>query len=186
MLHLTLTPAPGYYCEVGRLATMLKRTRRQTIGCVEGLTIEQLDHAYDASANTIGMLLSHLIAWELSYSARLFERRDLNAEEERAWGVGLRLGADARRTLHGHPVELYIEALERGRARLLDGLKGRDTEWLDLLVAMPGGEMASPYWLLFHLIEDEASHRGQMRWLRQRLPAASRGSASVLDRQRTE
>jgi hypothetical protein len=55
---------------------------------------------------------------------------------------------------------------------LLAGLAARDDEWLEQpLRAAPA---MNAHWAWFHVAEDEINHRGQIRWLRARLPSASR------------
>jgi hypothetical protein len=47
-------------------------------------------------------------------------------------------------------------------------LLARDDAWLERSVA-PAPRI-NAHWAWFHVAEDETNHRGQIRWLRQRLP----------------
>jgi hypothetical protein len=55
----------------------------------------------------------------------------------------------------------------------LEGLAARDDGWLERWVK-PAPQI-NVHWAWFHAAEDEINHRGQIRWLRKRLP--TQGSA---------
>jgi len=93
------------------------------------------------------------------------------AEENLAWAPALKLGPEGRQTLRGEPLQPYLERLAAVRRNTLDALALRDDAWLDRRVtAAPKINM---HWAWFHVAEDEINHRGQMRWLRARLPQGS-------------
>jgi len=50
----------------------------------------------------------------------------------------------------------------------LEMLAMRDDEWLERSV--PVAPKINAHWVWFHVAEDEINHRGQIRWLRARLP----------------
>jgi len=65
-----------------------------------------------------------------------------------------------------------VHELAEARRVTLAGLASRDDEWLEQpLRAAPA---MNAHWAWFHVAEDEINHRGQIRWLRSRLPSASR------------
>lgn len=51
----------------------------------------------------------------------------------------------------------------------------QDDAWLETPAPfdLVGGRPANNHFKWFHVAEDELNHRGQIRWLRRRLPAAS-------------
>jgi hypothetical protein len=57
------------------------------------------------------------------------------------------------------------------RAFTLDELARRDDKWVDETATFWNGRKANNYFKWFHVFEDELNHRGQIRWLRSRLPA---------------
>ena len=61
--------------------------------------------------------------------------------------------------------------LDEVRTQTLRELAQRDDAWLDEESPFWSGLPANNYFKWFHVFEDELNHRGQMRWLRQRLPA---------------
>lgn len=155
--------------EVGRLVSMLEYVRDTTLIACTGLTVEQLDALHDARSNSIGALLAHIGAVESAYQVLSFEGRMLNQTEEQAWEPALKLGDRGRAELRGQPLSHYVERLDEVRRRTLQHFESRSDSWLDERVAL-GSQQANHYWFWFHLIEEELNHRGQIRWLRSRLP----------------
>lgn len=163
---------PGFAPQVGRLVAMLTYARGTTLRTVAGLTAAQLDHLHDPTSNSIGALLAHVAAVETAYQCSTFERRGLTDAEQIRWGAALALGARGRRELGGHGLEHYVAALDAVRAHTLRELAARDDAWLEELTPLRNGRPANNHFRWFHVLEDEINHRGQMRWLRQRLPGA--------------
>jgi len=149
------------------LLDMLRYARATTIQAVDGLTVAQLDHHFDAESNSIGALLRHIAAVEAYYQVHTFDRLELSPEESERWVAGLEMKHDAT----GVAVESYIETLARVRERTERELATRNDDWLFRVEPWEGDD-ANNYWKWFHVCEDELSHRGQIRWLRKRLPRA--------------
>jgi uncharacterized damage-inducible protein DinB len=164
---LRIEPIAGYTRAIGRLVGMLTYARSTTLIAVEGLTTDQLDHLHDPDSNSIGALLAHIAAVERSYQVLTFEERLLSPDENERLAIALKLGADARRVLRGHPVEHYLSQLDAVRRDTLAALAERDDEWLDRSVAL--APKINAHWAWFHVAEDEINHRGQIRWLKARV-----------------
>lgn len=161
----------GFSPELGRLVSMMNYVRWTTLEAVAGLTRAQLDSLHDARSNSIGALLLHIAAVEFSYQAGTFEGRGLTEREVAEWGAALELGERGRREIKGRSLEDYLEALDRVRERTLQGFRERDDGWLAEEKSFWGGRPANHHFMWFHVFEDELNHRGQIRWLRKRLPA---------------
>jgi len=168
---LRIEPIEGYSPAIGRLVCMLTYARSTTLAAVEGLTLTELDRLHDADSNSIGALLAHIAAVEVSYHVLTFEERSLSAAETDRWSAVLKLGANGRQTLRGHPLEHYVEQLAAARRITLEGLAARDDDWLERSVT--AAPKINAHWAWFHQAEDEINHRGQIRWLRARLPKES-------------
>ena len=147
---------------------MLSYARSTTLAAVEGLTLRELDHLQDAESNSIGALLAHMAAVERSYQVLTFEERLLSPAEEERWSAALKLGAEGRRALRGCSLAHYVEELAAARRTTLETLAGRDDAWLERPVSL--APRINAHWAWFHVAEDEINHRGQIRWLRGRLP----------------
>ena len=172
MPEYRILPLPGYTPTIGRLVAMLSYARQTTLRAVEGLTREQLDHLHDERSNTIGALLAHMAAVERGYQLVTFEEREPTAAENDAWSAALKLGDEGRREIRGHELQFYLDELRRTRETTLAALADRDDAWLEapLLIA----SNLNAHWAWFHVAEDEVNHRGQIRWLRARLPSDCR------------
>jgi uncharacterized damage-inducible protein DinB len=147
---------------------MLSYARQTTLDAVAGLTREQLDHLHDQRSNSIGALLAHVAAVERGYQVVTFEEREPSAAENEAWSAALKLGDQGRREIRGHELDFYVDDLRRAREATLSALAARDDAWLETPVKIAPAMNA--HWAWFHVAEDEINHRGQIRWLRSRLP----------------
>ena len=170
---LRIEPLPGYTPAIGRLVGMLTYARATTIAAVEGMTLPELDHLHDDRSNSIGALLAHVVAVERSYQVLTFDDRLPLPHEHALWSTALKLGAEGRRALRGQPLEHYLDQLAAVRRDTLEALASRDDAWLDRTVS-PAPKI-NVHWAWFHVAEDEINHRGQIRWLRARLPHRSGG-----------
>ena len=160
---------PGMSPAVSGLIGMLRYARSTTLHAVHGLTTAQLDHRQDDESNSIGMLLAHIAAVEAWYQAASFDGRDFTAGEARRWNIAADLGPAAVEAIRGRALDSYLDDLASVRSRTERELEARGEEWLLEPQAVRGTEM-NPYWMWFHVCEDEINHRGQIRWLRKRLP----------------
>lgn len=168
-LLMVVGDRPGYTPGVARLVAMMNYVRHTTLQDVQGLTTVQLDHLHDAESNSIGALLHHIASVEFYYGLTTLEGRQPTAAQEREWLPALELGDAGRRELRGRPLDFYVDLLGRVRAHTLEGLAARDDAWLDAEQRW-GDRRVNPHWMWFHVFEDELSHRGQIRWLKRRLP----------------
>jgi uncharacterized damage-inducible protein DinB len=174
---LVIGPMEGYSPLIGTLVSMLNYNRQTVIDAVESLTKEQLDYLHDDKANTIGALVLHLGATDKFYQINSFEgRQDFTNAEKRIWDVPMNLGEQARATIKGHDAAYYLDIIGEVRQQTLEQLKKKDDAWL--LALDPVWSKQRPvntYWKWFHVCEHEANHRGQIVWLRGRLPGAKPG-----------
>jgi uncharacterized damage-inducible protein DinB len=171
-------PIEGYSTQIGTLVSMLNYNRYTIISMVKSMSVKDLDYLHDAHANTIGSLLMHLGATEKYYQINTFEsRQDFNDEEKKKWGAAMTLGEEGRKNIKGKEVQYYIDEITSVRQATLDELKKKDDKWL--LAIDPEWSKENPlntYWKWFHVCEHESNHRGQIAWLRSRLPGAKPGS----------
>ena len=170
-------PKEGYSPQIGTLVSMLNYNRHTIISMVKSMSMAQLDYLHDAHANSIGALLLHLGATEKFYQINTFEgRQDYNDEEKKIWSAAMELGDEGRKNIKGREVESYIDQITEVRQKTLNELKKKDDQWL--LAIDPEWSKERPlntYWKWFHVCEHEANHRGQIAFLRGRLPGAKPG-----------
>lgn len=158
-------PTPGFSAQVGHLVAMMEQTRSRTIDVVQDLTVEQFDYLHDEQSNSIGALLLHIAAVEVLQQTWSFDNRSLDERDHQTWRVALELGENARKEICGHTAAVYIDRLRAVRARTIEELRRRDDKWL--YEEIPSRSM-NQYFRWFHVLEDEISHRGQIKWLLRR------------------
>lgn len=171
-------PVEGYATQIGTLVSMLNYNRYTILNMVKSMKIQDLDYLHDANANTIGAMVMHLGATEKFYQINTFEgRQDFNDEEKKTWGAAMSLGDEGRKNIKGKEAQYYIDAITTVRQKTLEELKKKDDKWL--LAVDPEWSKERPlntYWKWFHVCEHESNHRGQIAWLRSRLPGAKPGN----------
>ncbi len=174
---LVIGPMEGYSPLIGTLVSMLNYNRETVIDIVKSLTKEQLDYLHDEKANTIGALVLHLGATDKFYQINSFEgRQDLNDAEKMLWEAAMNLGEQARKAIKGHNADYYLDRIGGVRQQTLEQLKKKDDAWLLALDPIWSKQRpVNTFWKWFHVCEHEANHRGQIAWLRSRLPGAKPG-----------
>lgn len=162
---LMVHPLPGFPPAVGTALWMLTDTRRRTLDIVEGLTDDHVDHVPAGLDNSIGSLLYHLAAIEadwlyadilqVAYPEWMDEWFPLDVREE-----------DGRLTpVPGYTVTDHLERLATVRAHLLEDLAGMtDADYRHERGVESG--VTTPEWVLHHLRQHEAEHRGQIQSIR--------------------
>ncbi len=170
-------PVEGYSPHIGTIVSMLNYNRSTVINATKNLSMEQLDYLFDAKANTIGSLIMHLGATDKFYQINTFEGRSDFSKEEKMWELASNLGEEGRKQIKGHPLKYYIDLITEVREKTLAELKKKDDKWL--MAVDPnfgdGKTKFNTYWKWFHVCEHESNHRGQITWLKRRLPGAKDG-----------
>jgi len=166
-------PKAGYSPQVGTLVSMMNWMRRTVLLSLKGLQQEDLDYLHDAGANTIGAMLMHLAATERFYQIHTFEGKqwgDWDEQDKQRWTVASELGEPARKTIRGHNLQYYLDALQEVRQHTLDELKKRDDQWLLSVDKKWFWGPTNNYCKWFHVCEHESNHNGQIKWIKGRLP----------------
>lgn len=160
--------------EFSKLASMMEYTRVTTLDEVEDLTVDELDYLFNEEANSIGMLLAHLIAVEKAFQIDTFEKRDFTEEDIQLLNPALDLGDAAREQIKGKPIEYYLEELEQTRKKTIDTFKSLPDSWLFEQTPFWYGEPTNNYFKWFHVFEDELNHRGQIRLIKKLMRASEK------------
>jgi hypothetical protein len=109
-------PKPGYTPQVGTLVSMLTYIQTAVTSSVKGLTMADLDHLFDANANTIGALLLHLAATETYYGMNTFENKKWDSwsdDLKKKWDPAMNLGDAGRKAIKGHDLDYYSTSSTR-------------------------------------------------------------------------
>ncbi|MEM6429235.1 MAG: DUF664 domain-containing protein [Deinococcota bacterium] len=170
-----IKPVETYSPHIGVLVSMMTACRYKTLRVVRHLTTEQLDYLWDENANSIGALLLHRCALEVAYQELSFFGRDLldNPQLREKWLIPFTLGEEARSNLKGHEIEFYLSQLEETRSKTLGLLSEQNDDWLWLEGKQCWSDhITNNYWRWYHVVEDEINHRGQIVWLKSRIPSS--------------
>ncbi|MCM3744361.1 DinB family protein [Sporosarcina luteola] len=162
----------GLSLEFSKLASMMEYTRVTTLAEVRGLTVGQLDFLINDDANSIGMLLAHMVSVERAYQIETFEKRDFTEEDIQMLNPALELGKTAREQIKGNPIEYYLEELEQTRKKTIDAFGTLPDSWLFEQAPYWGGQPMNNYFKWFHVFEDELNHRGQIRLIKKLMSAS--------------
>ncbi|MBI5156847.1 MAG: DinB family protein [Acidimicrobiia bacterium] len=159
-----LDPAPGYSLAVGRFVAMLTDTRARLLADLAALDVAQLDLAPPGSPNSIGTLLYHVAAIELDWLYADLLERDFPPDTADWFPVDVR-EENGRLTPVVDPFDRHLARLDWVRGLLFAELRGLTDADLERTVhAGPQGSGAD--WVLHHLMQHEAEHRGQIGEIR--------------------
>lgn len=150
-----------------RLATLLGElevARRFTRSIVRDLSAADLAAAPGEGKNSIGAVLSHLIAAEALMRRVTSGVPPFPADSEEE-GRAFQFGGDP---LAGSELSVYLERLEEARAKTRALFADKDDAWLDTPRTFLGNP-ANYHYYWFHLLLDEGRHQGQMILLRKYL-----------------
>ena len=164
---LSVIALPGYHPEIGRWLWALEDTRHETLKSLDGLTDEDLDALPPGADNRIGALLYHIAIVEVGW----LYFQVLEGKKPFPTGFGALFPADALDEqeqlthLQGTSLQDHLQRLEKARASLLEEF--RDMSLEDFRRLRYGDEEnVTPEWVLHHLIQHEAEHRGQIQTVR--------------------
>lgn len=162
----TIQPVRGYSPQIGTIVAMLEDLKERVSNSVRNLNKEETDFLLDEEANRIGALILHLAATEKYYQIYTFENRGFNKSEEAQWETALSLGNQARETIVNQPIDYYLQIWDDVRAETLRLLKTKDDKWF---AAKVSGSSMNNHWAWYHVMEHQANHMGQIRFLIKRI-----------------
>ncbi|MFB9843221.1 DinB family protein [Mucilaginibacter ginsenosidivorans] len=145
----------------------MQDARLTTILSLKNLTVAELHWQYKTGWNTIGALLSHMVAIENYFRVEFVEGRKLTDEETQKWLPAMDMGKYLPQLITGQAVEHYVAELSRSREMMLASLANVTHDDLTRRIndydAETGCNLA---WVLYHMVEDEIYHRGQISIIR--------------------
>ncbi|MES5938276.1 MULTISPECIES: DinB family protein [unclassified Bacillus cereus group] len=147
---------------------MLEHTRAVTLQEIKDLSVEQVDLIMPSGGNSIGALLKHIAAIEKAHQLMSFQERDFTKEELEVWENALYLG-EAGRTIRDNDIQYYVQLLQSVREESLKYLSEQNDQWLMSERKWPNGVVYNQHYLWFHVLEDEVSHRGQIRMMKNKM-----------------
>ena len=176
-LQTLLEAPPGFRSEtVARFLWQLDEQRRVLIADTRGLSIEALAWQPSPGMNSIGMLLAHIAYAESHLTQIGLEGRaasDTKAAigiSEQEEGMPLAEGAPPSPALSGRDLTWFDQRLAQARNRTREvALTLTDADLLrEVHRQRPDGtqRVFNVGWVLYHMLEHEAGHHGQINLLR--------------------
>ncbi|CAM4017278.1 DinB family protein [Saccharibacillus endophyticus] len=161
--RLEIKALPGYPEEIGRQLWMMEDIRRDLLQKLEGLTQDELDAAEDGDVTTVGALLYHIADVETSWlHFDMLLRKKLDPELEPWFTAPTRNERGEVWCPQGESLERHLERLAVVRRDFLEKFRSVDLEDWRTIREVPGEYDVTPEWIVYHLIEHEAHHRGQI------------------------
>lgn len=170
--QLQVQALPGYPPEIGRALWMMADTRRRTQEMLAGLAASSIDWCATEQDNRIGTLLYHIAAIELDWLyAEVLEQEFPTAMVAR-FPYDVRDAQGRLTVVTGVALEEHLNRLDAVRAALLAAFRAISVEDFRRTRHLADYDV-TPEWVLHHLMQHEAGHRGEIGEMR-RLAEADR------------
>ena len=174
--QLVVEPPSGGEPDVGRMLWMLEDGRRRTLETLDGVTDADLDWSPAPGMNSVGALLYHLAAIEADwlYNEALGEQ-PFPPEIVALFPEDVRDEQGRLVTAQGADLATHLRRLDTVRAHLLAAFREMSPADFNRARAFPIYDV-TPEYVLHHLAQHEAEHRGEIGMLR--VLAAQRGRSA--------
>lgn len=158
--QLTVTALPGYEPEIGRWLWGLEDVRWVLKKRLEGITQQELDFQ-PRGANSVGSLLYHIAAIEADWFYVEVLQTEPPKEAADLFPYDVR-GKDGRLVhVAGETLGQHLARLDAVRTTLLNHFTTVTMDDWRTPRQLPHYDV-TPEWVIYHLIEHEAHHRGQI------------------------
>ena len=156
----TLVKDRGLSPRVALWFSMMQDVRKWLLQMMESISDEEIDYTPDErKIETIGTLLLHIAGVEWGW---IFGDIDGKEVEFEKWKHAFALSPDVDvPQLKGQGKEFYLNRLSEVREEVRERLKRLQDDDVDRLVTSEGKKY-SIEWILWHLVEHEAVHVGQI------------------------
>jgi uncharacterized damage-inducible protein DinB len=168
MARHILTPHPGLSTGIGYYLSGMEEVRGQVIEAVKGISDEVIGKPAFLGANSIGALTLHIGEAEWFWMQMVVSGHKLTEEDKKApyWDVLDDADGVAR---SGYTTEFCLREVEKIRNQTRDVLFGKNDTDLDGLISFERRGQTTEHslrWILHHLIDHEAQHKGQILMLK--------------------
>ena len=144
--------------------SQMEEIRTNLLETIEKISQKQLDYTpNEAKVETIGTLLLHIAAVEWSWIFEDVDGREMDFEE---WKYAFPLRKEVNiPQLKGKKIVYYLDKLKKVREEVFLRLTRMKDDELDSLIGEEEGK-CSIEWILYHIIEHEIQHYGQIKLLK--------------------
>jgi len=159
--------------EIGRWLWRLEETRRRTLRRLDGMAPELIDWAAPESGNSIGSVLYHIAAIEIDYLYADLLGQPFPPAIVDLFPYEVREENGRLTPVRGFDLAWYRHRLDRVRDHVLEVFRAMDEDDFRRVRRLADYPVdITPEWAVYHLIEHEAEHRGEIATLRARAEAA--------------
>jgi uncharacterized damage-inducible protein DinB len=176
--QLVVEPLAAADPEIARRLWMLEDGRARTRECLQGIDPQALDWTPPGGGNSIGTLLYHLALIEADWLYVEVQQQEFPQQVVELLTVDARDEAGILSAVSGKNLAAHDVMLDTVRALLLDAYRAMTLDDFRRPRSLPQYDV-TPEWVLHHLIQHEAEHRGQIGELRVQ---AERALRSTTDR----
>lgn len=156
---LEVTKLSGYPAEIGAALWCLEDTRHRTLNLLKDLPEEYVD--YDVHGNTIGTILYHIALIEMDWLFVEILYEPIPDEVMQLFPEDARDQEDHLTPIKALTLEQHLNRLREIRKILMDKMIGISVDDFHRKRIFPQYEV-SPEWVLHHLSQHEAEHRGEI------------------------
>jgi len=162
--NLIIAPLNGYASDVGIWLAALQDARKRTLRVLENIEPQWLDYVPEAGGESIGTVLYHLAAIEASwFYEEVLQAPSFPPEIDVLLPHDVRDG-DGKLTSVSDTMQNHLERLKKVRENLLAGFLNITTDDFWRARSLPEYDV-SPVYVIHHLMQHEAEHRGQIDWI---------------------
>lgn len=170
--QLFIVPFAGYAPSVARWRWLLTDLRQRTLAVLDGMDERLLNWRPDPDANTIGTLLYHIVGIELDWLyVEILERPDYGPEVTALLPYELRESSGRLMPVEGETLADHLARMSAARQLMHEALRTMTEDDFYRVRRLPSYDV-TPEWVLYHLIEHEAGHRGEIAELRRQAELA--------------
>lgn len=158
---------PGYPAEIGRGLWAMEECRQRTLRSLKGITPEAIDRVEPPQKNSIGSLLYHIAAIEMDWlCVEILEmQRNFPPEVQALLPYPVKNEQGLLTPAAGVLLEAHLERLRKTREIFLTAFRNISLSDFYHPRILPKYTV-TPEWVLYHLIQHESQHRGQIITLR--------------------
>ncbi len=165
---LIVTPPDGYEPTIARWVWLLEDARQLTLETLEGLTDATMNWAPPDGSNSIGTLLFHIVAVELDWLyAEILAVQEYPAEGMALLNYEMRDETGRLTVVNHETLTTQLARLAAGRQLLVNALRSMTLADFYRARSLEPYDV-TPEWVLHHLLQHEAEHRGQIMETRTR------------------
>ncbi|PKV52033.1 uncharacterized protein DUF664 [Aquimarina sp. MAR_2010_214] len=152
-----------YSPNIGTLIAMFYNLDDRLKKAVQELSSKEIDYFLNPKTNSIGALIIHLAAIEISYQVDTFEDREFNEVEQQKWETAYYLGEAAQKEYKGYEIDYYLDILRQVRKKTLIEFKKLNDEWLKEATL---NSIYDNHYKWLHVLEHYSYHIGQIIMLK--------------------